>query len=169
MRLFDTPVPGRGRQVELDVEGGKDRSRPGRLIADDADQVPGVLERPQRRQSVGVEVVQAEVVGKARSVAPRPLPAEVEIRPEDAERLAVVAAAPNPGTDDGQERQPRDAQPVGPLGPDPGLVDERLPNVEDDRANRYDLSCQEVPPSGAPGSFWCFMPVRLSICSTPRR
>ena len=30
-------------------------------------------------------------------------------------------------------------------------------------------SCQDVPPSGAPGSFCGFSPVRRSICSTPRR
>ena len=30
-------------------------------------------------------------------------------------------------------------------------------------------SCQVVPPSGAPGSFCGFSPVRRSICSTPRR
>ena len=35
---------------------------------------------------------------------------------------------------------------------------------------RYrERSCQLMPPSGAPGSFWGCSPVRRSICSTPRR
>jgi hypothetical protein len=39
--------------------------------------------------------------------------------------------------DDREEGQSRDAQPVGPVGPDPGLVDERLADVEDDRPDRH--------------------------------
>ena len=148
-----------------------------RLVADDADAVAGVADGTERGHGIGIEVVDPHLVGLACGLALRPLRREVEIRPEDPERRSMIAAGLDARADHREERQPRDPEPVGPLGPDPGLVDERLADIEDDRADRHlpdrgrgqDLSCQLVPPSGAPGSFWCFRPVRLSICSTPRR
>ena len=103
---------------------------------------------------------------------------EVETRAEELKDVEVAAAAGDDPAEGAEEGEARDAQPVRPVGPDPRLVDERLADVEDDGpdpgrarpgADYFERSCQEVPPSGSPGSFGGLTPVRLSTCSTPRR
>jgi hypothetical protein len=70
------------------------------------------------------------------------------------EYLAMIAAAGDHLAERSEERRSRHAEPVGPHAPRPGLVDDRLADVEDDRPDVVDqwlFSCQLVPPSGLPG------------------
>ena len=52
----------------------------------------------------------------------------------------MIAAGLDARAEHGEERQARDPEPVGPLRPDPRLVDERLADVEDDGLDRHSES-----------------------------
>ena len=134
--------------------------------------------RPARAATASGYRSSGPMHGSARPLAPLPHGvAQVEVGPQDADRLEVVATALDDRAQHGEERQALDPEPVRPGQPLAVLVDERLADVEHDRPDRAsshgprqrERSCQLTPPSGAPGSFWCGSPVRLSTCSTPRR
>ena len=57
---------------------------------------------------------------------------EVDPGPDGLERDPMVLAALEDAAEDGEQRQRRHAQPVGPGPPGAGLVDEGLADVEDD-------------------------------------
>src|SRR5712692_9998087 len=52
----------------------------------------------------------------------------------------MVLAALDHGAEDGEERELRDAGPVGPFAPVARLVDERLADVEHDRPHSHDAT-----------------------------
>ena len=49
----------------------------------------------------------------------------------------MVAAPGDHSATDGEKREPRNSEPVGPRLPRPRLVDDRLANVEHHRPNRH--------------------------------
>jgi hypothetical protein len=148
----------------------EDRLGASRLVSHDAQPEAGGGESSETWHHVGVQVLGTDGIGEfggPRIGQRRP---DIEARPEELEYLGVFATARDDGAESGEERQARNSQVVGPGGPGTRLIDERLPDVEDDRPDRQRLrSCQLVPPSGAPGSCCGRSPVRRSICSRPRR
>ena len=168
----------RGDEVQGDADVAEQVFGLSWLVAGDADEIARVVEAAERAEGVAVEVLWPEHIRHAgcRAVAPRR--AQVHVRAEDPERLKVVATTLDDRPEHGEERQSLDPKPVGPGRPEPVLVDERLADIEHDGSNpaaqlggrrQCERSCQLMPPSGAPGSFGCGSPVRLSTCSTPRR
>ena len=170
--LLDPQRLARGHQVERDVQPPEQRLGGLWLVARHADPVAGTPKALEGVDGVGIQVVRADGIGYA-GAGPLALGyAEVHVRPQDPDRLAMVATTGDDGAQDPEEGQRLDAQPVGPGEPQPVLVHQGLADVEHDGADRHrqrERSCQLTPPSGAPGSFWCGAPVRLSTCSTPRR
>ena len=165
-------------QVEGHPDLAEQRLDALRLVAGDADPVARLPEIPERSDRVRVQVPLLDDVRDAGGLALAARHSQVEVGAQDPERLPMVAAAFDHGADHAEERQGLDAQPVGPFEPQPVLVDQRLADVEHDgtdgrqvrgRRGQRERSCQLTPPSGAPGSFGCGAPVRLSTCSTPRR
>jgi hypothetical protein len=99
----------------------------GRLIGDDRHPIPGAPQARERAQRIGVQVVGREATVGTLDRRQAKLPV---VRAEDREDVAVLTAPRNHRPEGGMEGQPRDTQLIGPDRPDPGLVDQRLPDVE---------------------------------------
>ena len=105
--------------------------------------------------------------GASRCIGRRSTP---RCRREPATSAAGPASrpGPSPGSCSSPARQPRSPPRRG----RPRLASAQRPHDRQDglrRSRQRERSCQLVPPIGAPGSFCGARPVRLSICSTPRR
>ena len=148
----------------------EDRLRPDRLVPHHPQSVAGRGQRREAWHRVGVEVIGSDGVAELSGRGIGQHRTNVKIGAEQLEDLGVIAAARDDRPESGEKGQPWDAQMVGPGRPGARFVDQGLPDVEDDRADRQrERSCQLVPPIGMPGSRSGRWPVRRSICSRPRR
>ena len=150
------------------------RSAARRLVARHADPEPGVAQGPQRRDGIGVQVVGDEQLREARLDPSPALGAEVRVGPQQPERDPVVLAARDRPAQHAEEGERRHAEPVRP--PDqpgsPRRASRRRRRRRPGRpapavsASGPASSCR---PSGHRAASGALRPVRLSICSTPRR
>ena len=102
-------------------------------IADDPEAIARLPQSREARQRIGIEVLASETrLGTGRA-APRALGLDVELRPEPPEDLPVVLAPLDDRPEDSEEGQLRHAEPLGPGRPEASLVENRLPDVEEDR------------------------------------
>ena len=63
---------------------------------------------------------------------PRQLRLDVDVRADDPERIEVRAIECRHASEHAEHGESRDSEAVGPAAPDPGLVDQRLADVEGD-------------------------------------
>jgi hypothetical protein len=135
--LLDAPQAGRADEVHLQPELAQGRLGCRRLVAGDADPITGGGEVSKAVGRIRVQVVGDHRIRDAGRCALANLLGEIEARPEDPEGFAMVAAPRDDRATDRQEGQPRDPEPVGPGGPQAALVDQCLPDIEDDGANGH--------------------------------
>ena len=152
VRLFDAPGLRCRHKLNGQAELGEDRLGLGRLIAGDAQSIAGIVQRAKTRDRIRIEVVRRDALRHAGLLALPALLVDIEVRAKDPERLTVVElAARDHGAADCEKRQPRDAEPVGPRGPRPRLIDESLADVEDNRPDGHGRAAtRRIDPPVAP-------------------
>src|SRR5207249_2142581 len=128
---------------QSDLANGALRLR--RVVAGDADPEAGAPERLEAGPGVGVEVAGLEAGDVTGCLARGALALDVDARAQELEDLRVVPAARENRAEQREQREARHAEPVGPGRPEPGLVEQCLARVEEDRPDGHAASCRRLP------------------------
>lgn len=143
IRLRHTPLAGCADVVDRQLQGTQEISRTGRLVPGDTQPK---AEFPKPREcgaNVKVKIVFIYLLTAASFFTELPLARKIESGAEVLERLGVVSALCRDGAEHRGESVPRHVEPIGPLTPFAGVVEQRFTDVEHHRSDHVLLLRQD--------------------------